>query len=114
MPVLIYHNETCSKSRGVLDILNERGIAFTVINYIAEPLKSEELSNLLNLLQVNPSVLVRTKEPLFQKHYGGLELSEEQYLEALLKYPELMERPVVLNGDRAIIARPPELVLDIL
>ncbi|MBM4266528.1 MAG: arsenate reductase (glutaredoxin) [Deltaproteobacteria bacterium] len=113
--VMIYHNPVCSKSRGAVEILTERGVAHDVVEYLKMPLDRATLEHFLDLLPGEPSALVRK-----DKRFAELGLDAKDYqtrkqvIEVLLAHPELMERPVVLNGNRAVIARPSEKVLEIL
>lgn len=103
----IYHNRSCSKSREVLALLEQLGRPFQVINYLHEPLDEGALRQLLQKLALKPQQLMRAKEDEYQQL--GLDqtgLSDEVYLQAMLQYPKLMERPVVVLGDKAVIARP--------
>jgi arsenate reductase len=112
--VTVYHNPVCGKSRGALEILAERGIESEVIEYLKTPLDRATLEHFLDLLPGAPAELVR-KDKRFKEL--GLDeadyVTREQVLDVLLAHPELMERPVVINGGRAIIARPSERVLEI-
>lgn len=113
--VTIYHNPACGKSRGALDILRQRGIAHDVIEYLATPPDRAALEHILDLLPGAPAELVR-KDKRF-KELGLDEASyttREQVIALLLEHPELMERPVVIRGRRAVIARPSERVATIL
>jgi arsenate reductase len=113
--VLVYHNPVCSKSRGALDILRERGVDAEVIEYLKAPLDRAALERVLTLLGGPPADLVRK-----DKRFAELGLraqdytTREQVVTLLLAHPELMERPVVIRGGRAVIARPSERVLDLL
>jgi arsenate reductase len=113
--VTIYHNPVCGKSRGALEILRERGVAHDVIEYLATPPDRATLGRILALLPGPPAELVRK-----DKRFKELGLDEadyqtpEQVIALLLEHPELMERPVVIRGARAVIARPSERVLEIL
>lgn len=113
--VTIYHNPACGKSRGALEILRERGLASDVIEYLKQPLDRAALERILGLLPGSPAELVRK-----DKRFKELGLNEadyqtrEQVVAVLLKHPELMERPVVIHGKRAVIARPSEKVGEIL
>ena len=113
--VTIYHNPVCGKSRGALDILNERGVAPEVIEYLKTPPDRATLGRILDLLASAPAELVR-KDKRFKEL--GLNQSDyqtrEQVIAVLLAHPELMERPVVIRGKHAVIARPSERVLEIL
>lgn len=110
--ITIYHNGQCSKSKGALELLRDSGAPFDVRWYLAEPLSASELQMLLTQLGMNPSQLIRRNEPLFIDKYAGKTLKEDEWLQIMVAEPELIERPIVAKGGKAIIARPPELVLD--
>ncbi len=114
MPVIIYHNNRCSKSRDALSILEEKGIAFDVIPYLVETPDAGALTRLLKKLKLKPEELVRKSEDLYKEQYKGKELTDEEWIAAMVQYPVLIERPIVVNGRKAVIARPPEKVLEIL
>jgi len=113
--ITVYHNPVCGKSRGALDILRERGIEPTVIEYLKTPLDAPTLGAILDILPGAPAELVRK-----DKRFKELGLDEHNYqsrdqvVGLLLLHPELMERPVVIHGRRAVIARPSEKLLEIL
>ncbi len=111
----IYHNPRCSKSRATLDLLRERGIDPSVIEYLKEPPDDIELRQLLDLLGISARELLRTSEaPYKQLGLQDQSLSEDKIIEAILKFPILMERPIVVTNGKARIGRPPEAVLEIL
>ena len=113
--VEIYHNPRCSKSRATLDLLRERGIDASVIEYLKEPPDEIELRQLLDLLGISARELLRTGEaPYKQLGLQDQSLSEDAIIEAILKFPILMERPIVVTNGKARIGRPPEAVLEIL
>jgi arsenate reductase len=112
--ITIYHNGQCSKSRGALEILQEEHIPHEVRWYLAEPLSEKELKALLKKLRMTASELVRRSETYFKEHLSGKTLSEEEWLAELAAHPELIERPIVVHGRKAIIARPPERLREIL
>jgi arsenate reductase len=113
-PVTVYHNPVCSKSRGALDILRERAVACDVVEYLKQPLDRATLARILSLLPDPPAALVRK-----DKRFAELGLDAADYtteaavIELLLAHPELMERPVIIRGQRAVIARPSEKVLEL-
>ena len=114
--VRIFHNPSCSKSRGALQILEERGVDADVVRYLDSPPDRATLERILDAIPDEPSALVRTGDPKFKA--AGLTkddvLTRAQVIDALLKHPEVMERPVVFVGEQAVIARPSEKVLDLL
>src|SRR5690242_7862642 len=112
--VVIYHNPRCGKSRAALGLLQEKGIEPRVVEYLKTPLRKEELRRLLAQLGIGAEQLVRKGEDVYKQELSGKTLSESQWLDALAAHPILMERPVVVRGQRAVIGRPPEKVLEIL
>jgi len=112
--IIIYHNGRCSKSRGALEILQEQGIEPEIRYYLLEPLSAKELKALLKKLGIKAEALVRKSEDLYKEAYADKKLTNAQWIKVLAENPALIERPVVEKGDKAIIARPPEKVLEIL
>jgi arsenate reductase len=110
----VYHNPRCSKSRGACQILAERGIEAEVVEYLKTPPSRAELAELLKKLGLPAEALVRKGEATYKEHYAGRNLTEDEWLDALAAHPILIERPIAIKGERAVIARPPEKVLDIL
>lgn len=112
--ITIYHNPRCSKSRAACALIAERGVEAEVIDYLATPPTRDELRSVLGKLGMQAHQLVRRGEAAFSEHYAGRELSDEQWLDALIDHPILIERPIVVCGDQAVIGRPPEKVLELL
>lgn len=113
--VTIYHNPRCSKSRATLALLEERGIQPRIVKYLETPPTAEELRDILQKLGIGPRDLIRKKEAEYKEQ--GLDnpnLSDEELVAAMVSHPRLIERPIVVVGDKAAIGRPPENVLDIL
>jgi len=110
----IYHNSRCSKSRDSFNLLTEKGIEFETIEYLKTPLTKEELTDLLAKLNIPAKDLIRKGEAAFKENFKGKELSEEQWVEAMLEFPKLIERPIVVKGDKAVIGRPIEKVIELL
>lgn len=106
--ITIYHKPQCSKSREGLQLLDGLGIPFENVKYLDTPLSKEELKEIIQKLGIKPIELVRTKEDLWKEKYAGRKLTGAQIIAALAKHPNLMERPIVVNGDKAVIARPAE------
>ncbi len=113
-PIIIYHNGECSKCRGALELLQERGIPHVVRWYLAEPLSRLELEALLAKLNIKASELVRTSEELYAKNYAGKNISEVEWITILSENPILMQRPIVEFGNKAVIARLAERMFEIL
>ncbi|HVN85896.1 MAG TPA: arsenate reductase (glutaredoxin) [Candidatus Binatia bacterium] len=114
-PVTIYHNPRCSKSRGALQILRDRGIEPTVIEYLQTPPDAKTLDRLLRLAGVEPRAAMRKQEKEYKElRLDNPTLPREQLIAAMVKHPVLIERPIVVRGDKAVIARPPERVEEIL
>ena len=113
--VVIYHNPSCSKSRATLRLLEERGIAPAVIEYLNQPPTAEQLRQILDLLGKTPREIMRRKEAEYQaNNLDNPDLSDDELITAITKNPKLLERPIVLANGKAAIGRPPENVLHIL
>lgn len=110
----LYHNPRCSKSRGALALLEERGVEAELVRYLDTPPSRDELLALLAKLDMRPSELVRRSEEVCKTEYADREMSEDNWLDAMLAHPVLIERPILVCGDRAVVARPPERVLELL
>ncbi len=108
----IYHNNRCSKSRQCLALIPEDKAE--VINYLETPPSKEELQSIITMLGIQPSQLIRKGEAIWKENFKGNELTEEQHLDAMVEHPKLIERPIVVKGNKAVIGRPPENVLDLL
>ena len=108
MSITVYHNPRCSKSRCAIQYLNERKVDFTVVEYIKEPLTKEGLQTIIRLLNIAPIELMRKNEPEFKEHYSLKQISDEDAIEAMLRFPKLIERPIVVSDGKAIVARPTE------
>lgn len=114
MTATIYHNPRCSKSRATLKLLQEKGVDLEIVAYLKTPPSASELKSVLQKLGVGAREIMRKKEPPYkQLDLGRDDLSEDALIEALVENPILIERPIVVNGNRAAIGRPPETVLDI-
>lgn len=114
MEITIYHNPRCSKSRATLELIRERGVEPNIIEYLKTPPSKEELMTLLGLLDISAHDLARRKEDTWQQAALDDESTEDTILETMVTHPVLIERPIVVSGDRAIIGRPPENVLKLL
>jgi len=111
----IFHNPRCSKSRMTLQLLQERDEDIIIIEYLNEAPDSSTLREILYRLNMQPRDLMRKQEPIYTElELDRPELNEAELIEAMMDYPILIERPIVLYGDKAAIGRPPESVMDIL
>jgi len=111
--VRIYHNARCSKSRSACQLLVDQGVKLEVVEYLKTPPDRDELVALLQKLGLRAEDLVRKGEAVYKADYQGRSLDEAGWLDALLAHPILIERPIVVRGDRAVIGRPPERVLEL-
>ena len=111
--ITIYHKPSCSTSRQVLAMLKEKTNDIRIIQYMENPLSVDDLRALVKKLKIPASGLVRKKEALFKEKYAAKEFSEEQWIKILSEHPILMERPVVVNGNKAVLCRPKERVAEI-
>ena len=112
--VTIYHNPGCSKSRETLALILASGVTPRVVEYLKNPPSEAELTVIARKLGVAPAELVRTGEPAFQERFAGKFMSDEDWIKALVANPILLQRPIVVRGDGAVIGRPPENVRQLL
>lgn len=112
--IKIYHNPRCSKSRQGLAILEKNGVDFTIIKYLEEKITFEELSEIISLLDIKPLSLIRKGEQIWKDNFKGKELTDSEIINAMVTYPKLIERPIVVNKNQAVIGRPPEDILNII
>lgn len=111
----LYHNPRCSKSRSALQLLEERGLSPTIVRYLETPLSAADLQALLGKLGISARQLLRTGEDAYKSlGLNDPKLTEEQLIAAMVTQPKLIERPILLVGDKAVIGRPPEAILEIL
>ena len=115
MEILIYHNPRCSKSRQTLSLLEQQGFTPTVIEYLKTPPNHQQLDSILRGLEMEPRDLMRKKETEYTEYgLNDESLSRDQLIELMIKHPRVIERPIVIAGDRIAIGRPPEAILEIL
>lgn len=111
----LYHNPRCSKSRCALQLLEERGLAPSIVRYLETPLNAAQLQALLGKLAISPRQLLRTSEDEYQTlGLSDPQLSNAQLIKAMVSQPKLIERPILVVGDKAVVGRPPEKILEIL
>ncbi|MBX9850491.1 MAG: arsenate reductase (glutaredoxin) [Cytophagaceae bacterium] len=107
----IYHNPRCRKSRETLELLQHNCKEVQIIDYLKTPPSEKELKSILSKLQLSAEELVRKGEAVYKEKYLDKKMTEDQWIQAMVKNPILIERPIVLAGNKAIIGRPPENVL---
>ncbi|MBC8651662.1 arsenate reductase (glutaredoxin) [Pseudomonas sp. MTM4] len=111
----LYHNPRCSKSRGALELLEQRGLNPTVVRYLETPPTAAELKQILARLGIRPRQLLRSSEEEYKTlDLANPALSDAEIIDAMVAHPKLIERPILVAGDVAVIGRPPEKVLEIL
>lgn len=104
----ILHNPRCQKSRQTLQIIEESGEMVTVVEYLKTVPSKEELQDIVNMLGIKPEDLVRKGEAIYKEEFKGKQLSSEEWIEAMVQHPKLIERPIVIKGNKAVLGRPPE------
>ncbi|WP_426430492.1 arsenate reductase (glutaredoxin) [Winogradskyella sp. HB-48] len=112
--ITIYHNPRCRKSREGLALVEESGKTFEVIKYLEDLVSDKELKTIIAKLGIKPIDLVRKNETIWKSDYKDKELSDEQIIKIMVKHPKLIERPIVISGNKAVVGRPKELILDII
>lgn len=112
-PVL-FHNPRCGKSRDALTLLQDAGVDVQVIEYLKTPPTAAQLKVILKKLAMKPEELVRKGEAIYKEHYAGRTLSDAEWIAAMVANPILIERPIFVKGDKAVVGRPPERLLELL
>lgn len=103
--IKVYHNPRCSKSRAALQWLEEHLLPYEVVKYLDEGLRPDELEELLDLLDLSAAELIRTKEAIWKERFADLDLNEDELIMVMVEEPRLMQRPIVVTEDRALLAR---------
>jgi len=112
--ITIYHNNRCTKSRCALEELEKSGKDFEVVYYLETPPNKGELTTIIQKLGITPLQLVRKGEKIFAENYKGKTLTDEEWIDAMIAHPILIERPIVISGKQAVIGRPTEKIKEIL
>lgn len=112
--VTILHNNRCSKSRCALQILQEENCEIEVIDYLKNTPSKKEIKTILDKLGLNAIDIVRKKEPIFIEKFKNKTFTNTEWIQILTEYPILIERPIVIDGYKAVIARPPEVIMELL
>ncbi|HLU84449.1 MAG TPA: arsenate reductase (glutaredoxin) [Vicingaceae bacterium] len=110
----IYHNPRCSKSRQTLQIIQDKGLDVEIIEYLKDVPTKATLKEILKKLNLNAEDIVRKGEADYKENFKGKQLSNEEWIAAMVKYPKLIERPIVVKGDKAVVGRPPEKVIELM
>ena len=114
MSLTIYHNPRCRKSREAIRFLEEKGVSFNIVKYLDQPFDVNSLGEVLKKIDMKPSEILRRNEILWKKEYDCKNLSEDQILELLVEQPRLIERPIVTVGNKGVLARPIESLIEFL
>ncbi|WOC40403.1 arsenate reductase (glutaredoxin) [Polaribacter sp. HL-MS24] len=112
--IKIYHNPRCSKSREGVQILENSKVDFEIVKYLDDNLSEKELTQIIHLLKISPLDLVRKNEKIWKENFKGNNYTELELIEILTKNPKLIERPIVVNNKKALVGRPPSVILSIL
>jgi arsenate reductase (glutaredoxin) len=112
--IKIYHNNRCSKSRQTLELLQNNNQTIEVVEYLKQSPSASELKDVLQKLNMKPEQLIRKGEAIYKEQFAGKTLSDEEWIQAMIDNPVLIERPIVVKGDKAVIGRPPENALSLL
>ena len=112
--ITIYHNPRCGKSRDCLAFIETSEKKFEIIKYLETPLTFNELEEIIRKLKINPIELIRKNETIWKENFKGKELTDSEIIQTMVDYPILMERPIVVYNDKAIIARPLEKINEII
>ncbi|MFD2998865.1 arsenate reductase (glutaredoxin) [Pontibacter toksunensis] len=110
----IYHNNRCSKSRQALELTRNAGKEVEVIDYLKTPPTAADLQVILRKLHMKPDQLIRKNEAIYKDRFKGKNLTDEEWIQAKVSYPVLIERPIVVKGEEAVVGRPPEKVQELL
>lgn len=104
----IYHNPRCRKSRETLQILQENKFEVDIVEYLVHPPTADELKSIVQMLNISPEALIRKGETEYKENFKGKKLTDNEWIEAMVKYPKLIERPIVIKNKKAVLGRPPE------
>jgi len=110
----IYHNPRCSKSRQTLQLIKDAGVAVEIIEYLNAIPTKEELEMILMKLNLKPTDILRKGEAIYKEKFKNSNFNDDEWIKIMIEYPKLIERPIVVKGNKAILGRPPENVLDLI
>ena len=112
--IKIYHNPRCRKSREGLAIIEKSNKEFEIVRYLDDIPSAESLTEIIKLLEITPIQLIRKTESIWKERFKGKEMSDAEIIEAMISNPKLIERPIVINNNKAVIGRPPENIISII
>ncbi len=112
--ITILHNPRCSKSRAAIDYLEEKGITPIIVKYLDTPLNHQEIKQVLDKLGMKPIELIRQNEDYYKNEIKGKDFSDEELIIAMVENPKLIERPIIINGQKAVVGRPTEKIDEVL
>lgn len=110
----IYHNPRCRKSRETLQIIQDKNLEVEIVDYLNDTPSAQELKEILQKLGKKPEEIIRKGEAIFKEKFKGKTLSDNEWIQAMVENPKLIERPIIIKGERAVLGRPPENVLDLI
>ena len=110
----IYHNPRCSKSRQTLQLIKDSGTDVEIVEYLKEIPSTEELEMILMKLNLKPKDIIRKGEAVYKEKFKNSNFNDDEWIKIMLEYPKLIERPIVIRGNRAVLGRPPENVLELI
>lgn len=113
MSLKILHNPRCSKSRETLGLINDSGNDVEIIEYLKNIPSAEDIKLILAKLNMSAKEIIRTTEAVYKEKYKGLNLNEEEWIDAMVENPKLIQRPIVIKGNKAVVGRPPENVKEL-
>ncbi|MDG1475529.1 MAG: arsenate reductase (glutaredoxin) [Vicingaceae bacterium] len=110
----IYHNPRCSKSRETLQLINDAGVEVEVVEYLKDIPTVKDLEKILMKLNLKPTDILRKGEAVYKEKFKNSNFNDDEWIKVMLEYPKLIERPIVVKGNKAILGRPPQNVLDLI
>ncbi|NOZ45773.1 MAG: arsenate reductase (glutaredoxin) [Chlorobi bacterium] len=110
----IYHNTRCKKSRAGLEYIQKKGLDYKIVEYLKFPLTKDELKNIIQKLNVKPFNLIRTQEAIYKSDFKGKEFTDDEWVDILIQHPKLLQRPIVVNNNKAVLGQPAEEIEKIL
>lgn len=114
MKYTVYHNSRCSKSRCALEYIEEKGNSYDLVEYLKTPPNKETIKDLLRKLDMKAEALIRRGEADFKENFKGKDLSEDEWINAMVQFPKLIERPIIILGDKAVVGRPTEKIEELI